>query len=45
MERRVKHEGDIRQDGSNRLLRLFDAISGEFRAVGVRKRPDCPACG
>ena len=27
------------------VLRLFDAISGEFRAVGVRKRPDCPACG
>ncbi len=27
------------------LLRLFDAVSGEFRAVAVKKRPDCPACG
>ena len=27
------------------VLRLFDAVSGEFRAVGVKKRPDCPACG
>jgi adenylyltransferase/sulfurtransferase len=26
------------------VLRLFDAISGEFRAVNVRKRADCPAC-
>ena len=26
------------------VLRLFDAVSGEFRAVGVDKRPDCPAC-
>jgi adenylyltransferase/sulfurtransferase len=27
------------------VLRLFDAISGEFRAVAVKKRGDCPACG
>lgn len=27
------------------VLRLFDGVSGEFRAVGVEKRPDCPACG
>lgn len=27
------------------VLRLFDGVSGEFRAVGVQKRPDCPACG
>ena len=27
------------------VLRLFDAVSGEFRAVGVKKRADCPACG
>lgn len=27
------------------VLRLFDAVSGEFRAVGVRKRADCPVCG
>jgi molybdopterin/thiamine biosynthesis adenylyltransferase len=27
------------------VLRLFDAVSGEFRAVDVDKRPDCPACG
>lgn len=27
------------------VLRLFDAISGEFRAVTVNKRPGCPACG
>ncbi len=26
------------------VLRLFDAVSGEFRGVGVEKRPDCPAC-
>ncbi len=26
------------------VLRLFDGVSGEFRAVGVDKRPDCPAC-
>jgi adenylyltransferase/sulfurtransferase len=26
------------------VLRLFDAVSGEFRAVNVRKRADCPAC-
>jgi molybdopterin-synthase adenylyltransferase len=26
------------------VLRLFDAVSGEFRAVTVKKRPDCPAC-
>jgi molybdopterin/thiamine biosynthesis adenylyltransferase len=26
------------------VLRLFDAVSGEFRAIGVDKRPDCPAC-
>jgi molybdopterin/thiamine biosynthesis adenylyltransferase len=26
------------------VLRLFDAVSGEFRAVAVNKRPDCPAC-
>ena len=27
------------------VLRLFDAVSGEFRTVGVERRPDCPACG
>ena len=27
------------------VLRLFDAVSGEFRAVAVEKRQDCPACG
>jgi molybdopterin/thiamine biosynthesis adenylyltransferase len=27
------------------VLRLFDAVNGEFRAVAVNKRPDCPACG
>lgn len=27
------------------VLRLFDATSGEFRAVAVRKRSDCPVCG
>ena len=27
------------------VLRLFDAVSGEFRAVAVKKRPGCPACG
>jgi len=27
------------------VLRLFDATSGEFRAVVVKKRDDCPACG
>ena len=27
------------------VLRLFDAVSGEFRAVAVNKRPGCPACG
>jgi adenylyltransferase/sulfurtransferase len=26
------------------VLRLFDAVSGEFRAVAVKKRADCPAC-
>jgi len=26
------------------VLRLFDAASGEFRAVGVKKRADCPTC-
>ncbi len=26
------------------VLRLFDAVSGEFRAVAVKKRSDCPAC-
>ena len=26
------------------ILRLFDAVSGEFRAVAVKKRSDCPAC-
>ena len=26
------------------VLRLFDAVSGEFRAVAVKKRDDCPAC-
>ena len=26
------------------VLRLFDAVSGEFRAVAVNKRPGCPAC-
>jgi adenylyltransferase/sulfurtransferase len=27
------------------VLRLFDALSGEMRAVSVAKRDDCPACG
>jgi molybdopterin/thiamine biosynthesis adenylyltransferase len=27
------------------VLRLFDATSGEFRAVKVAKRDDCPVCG
>jgi sulfur carrier protein ThiS adenylyltransferase len=27
------------------VLRLFDATSGEFRAVTVNKREDCPVCG
>ena len=27
------------------VLRLFDATSGEFRAVAVKKRDDCPVCG
>lgn len=27
------------------VLRLYDGASGEFRAVGVQKRPGCPACG
>lgn len=27
------------------VLRLFDAVSGEFRAVAVTKRANCPACG
>jgi len=26
------------------VLRLFDATSGEFRAVTVKKRNDCPVC-
>jgi sulfur carrier protein ThiS adenylyltransferase len=26
------------------VLRLFDATSGEFRAVKIFKREDCPAC-
>jgi len=26
------------------LLRLFDAMSGEMRAISVTKRDDCPAC-
>lgn len=26
------------------VLRLFDALSGEMRAVSVAKRDDCPAC-
>jgi adenylyltransferase/sulfurtransferase len=26
------------------VLRLFDAVSGEFRAVAVNKRDDCPVC-
>jgi adenylyltransferase/sulfurtransferase len=26
------------------VLRLFDATSGEFRAVAVKKRDDCPVC-
>ena len=32
-------------DSPRGVLRLFDAISGEFRAVAVKKRSDCPACG
>jgi len=27
------------------VLRLFDATSGEFRAVAVKKCDDCPTCG
>jgi adenylyltransferase/sulfurtransferase len=27
------------------VLRLFDAVNGEFRGVAVNKRPGCPACG
>ncbi len=27
------------------VLRLYDAASGEFSAVNVSKRGDCPACG
>lgn len=27
------------------VLRLFDAKSGEFRALGIAKRDDCPVCG
>lgn len=27
------------------VLRLFDATSGEFRAVAISKRNDCPVCG
>ena len=27
------------------VLRLFDAKSGEFRAVKITKRDDCPVCG
>lgn len=26
------------------VLRLFDGLSGEFRAIAVSKRPDCPVC-
>ena len=26
------------------VLRLFDAKSGEFRAVKIVKRDDCPVC-
>jgi adenylyltransferase/sulfurtransferase len=26
------------------VLRLFDATSGEFRSVAVKKRSDCPVC-
>jgi adenylyltransferase/sulfurtransferase len=26
------------------LLRLYDGTASEFRHLGVRKRPDCPAC-
>ena len=26
------------------VVRLFDAVSGEFRAVAVNKRDDCPVC-
>ena len=32
-------------DSPRGVLRLFDAISGEFRAVAVKKRGDCLACG
>ena len=27
------------------VLRLYDAASGEFSAVNVNKRGDCPTCG
>ena len=26
------------------VLRLFDATSGEFRAISIAKRSDCPVC-
>lgn len=31
-------------DSPRGVLRLFDATSGEFRAVKVEKRADCPVC-
>jgi adenylyltransferase/sulfurtransferase len=32
-------------ESSRGVLRLFDAKSGEFRAVKIAKRDDCPVCG
>ena len=32
-------------DSPRGVLRLFDAKSGEFRALGIAKRDDCPVCG
>lgn len=32
-------------DSPRGVLRLFDAMSGEFRTVSIAKRADCPVCG
>jgi len=32
-------------DSPRGVLRLFDAMSGEFRSVSIAKRADCPVCG
>lgn len=31
-------------DSARGVLRLFDAMSGEFRSVSIAKRDDCPVC-